>query len=104
LVTLTSAAYAADGTAGIEKIIITMETPDVGSSGGGLCRLLVNIPVIAIDTGANGLTWYIRGGLNNLAPDGGKGTTAPSVVLPSTGGAIILGIGVTAMNIIVSGP
>ena len=52
----------------------------------GLCRIYLDIPVVAISTTASGTTWFIRGGINNHQLDGGAAVN-------SLGGAILLGIG-----------
>jgi len=83
---------AAAGVLASATITFALETP----AKDGLSRLAFALPVCAIDPAAKGLTWYIRGGMENGVLD--AGATANSV-----GGAILLGVGTvssTAIDIV----
>ncbi|MCL2043761.1 MAG: hypothetical protein FWG89_06450 [Treponema sp.] len=56
----------------------------------GLFQIALEIPVFALGDVDNGITWFIRGGLNNGLFDGGPESQNPAGLL---GGAVVLGFG-----------
>jgi len=52
----------------------------------GICKIAIEIPVVAINTNQFPHTWYVRGGLQNGLYDQGAAQQ-------STGGAILIGVG-----------
>jgi len=74
-------------------IPLTIDTPNEA----GLCKIALQVPVYAIglSTASPAMTWYIRGGLENSLFDEGAENK-------SIGGAILLGIGVTRIDIIIN--
>jgi hypothetical protein len=76
------------------KITMKLATPDED----GLCVLFFDLPVSGLDAAAKGLTWHLRGGIDNTSLDRIK--VGPDKTDTNYGG-ILLGIGAVSGPIII---